>query len=91
MNLISALKSLRLNCTYLIVLTRNCLFRALGDQLDGHGRNHLKHRGETVRYILDHRGDFEPFVEDDVPFDKHSKNCILFEMIQRVNIWFSST
>ncbi|XP_033642292.1 OTU domain-containing protein 3-like [Asterias rubens] len=52
----------------------NCLFRSLGDQLDGHGRNHLKHRGETVRYILDHRGDFEPFVEDDVPFDKHIEN-----------------
>ncbi len=57
-----------------IVVTRNCLFRALGDQLDGHGRNHLKHREETVRYILDHRGDFEPFVEDDVPFDKHIEN-----------------
>jgi len=50
---------------------RNCLFRALGDQLEGHGRNHLKHRRDVVAYMLDHREDFEPFVEDDVPFDKH--------------------
>lgn len=52
----------------------NCLFRALGDQLEGHGRNHLKHRHDVVAYMLDHREDFEPFVEDDVPFDKHVKN-----------------
>ncbi|XP_022109291.1 OTU domain-containing protein 3-like [Acanthaster planci] len=52
----------------------NCLFRALGDQMDGHGRNHLKHRAETVQYILEHRDDFEPFVEDDVPFDRHIEN-----------------
>ena len=54
---------------------RNCLFRALGDQLEGHGRNHLKHRRDVVAYMLDHREDFEPFVEDDVPFDKHGKYC----------------
>ncbi|XP_063173500.1 OTU domain-containing protein 3-like isoform X3 [Candoia aspera] len=49
----------------------NCLFRALGDQLEGHSRNHLKHRQETVAYMIKRRGDFEPFVEDDVPFEKH--------------------
>ncbi|XP_077867727.1 OTU domain-containing protein 3-like, partial [Saccoglossus kowalevskii] len=49
----------------------NCLFRALGDQLDGHARDHLKHRQDTVQYMLDHREDFEPFVEDDVPFARH--------------------
>ncbi|KAM3719863.1 OTU domain-containing protein [Dirofilaria immitis] len=45
----------------------NCLFRALGDQLDGHTGNHLKHRLDTVRYMINHRGHFEPFI--DVPFD----------------------
>ncbi|XP_038074288.1 OTU domain-containing protein 3-like [Patiria miniata] len=52
----------------------NCLFRALGDQTEGHGRNHLRHRADTVQYILEHRDDFEPFVEDDVPFDRHIEN-----------------
>lgn len=49
----------------------NCLFRALGDQLEGHSRNHLKHRQETVDYMIRQRQDFEPFVEDDIPFEKH--------------------
>uniref|UniRef100_A0A2K5JPQ6 OTU domain-containing protein 3 n=1 Tax=Colobus angolensis palliatus TaxID=336983 RepID=A0A2K5JPQ6_COLAP len=49
----------------------NCLFRALGDQLEGHSRNHLKHRQETVDYMIKQREDFEPFVEDDIPFEKH--------------------
>ncbi|XP_035697360.1 OTU domain-containing protein 3-like isoform X2 [Branchiostoma floridae] len=49
----------------------NCLFRALNDQLEGHSNNHLQHRREVVEYIIQHRQDFEPFVEDDVPFDRH--------------------
>uniref|UniRef100_U3K7N5 OTU domain-containing protein 3 n=1 Tax=Ficedula albicollis TaxID=59894 RepID=U3K7N5_FICAL len=52
----------------------NCLFRALGDQLEGHSRNHLRHRQDTVEFMMRQRGDFEPFVEDDVPFDKHVAN-----------------
>ncbi|XP_072442614.1 OTU domain-containing protein 3 [Chiloscyllium punctatum] len=52
----------------------NCLFRALGDQLEGHSRNHLKHRRETVDFMIKHRQDFEPFVEDDVPFDRYVAN-----------------
>ncbi|XP_027523838.1 OTU domain-containing protein 3 [Corapipo altera] len=52
----------------------NCLFRALGDQLEGHSRNHLRHRQETVDYMVKRREDFEPFVEDDVPFEKHVTN-----------------
>lgn len=52
----------------------NCLFRALNDQLEGHTRNHLKYRFETVQYMKEHRNDFEPFVEDDVPFDQHLHN-----------------
>lgn len=52
----------------------NCLFRALNDQLEGHTRNHLKYRFETVQYMKEHRSDFEPFVEDEVPFDQHLHN-----------------
>ncbi|XP_051515597.1 OTU domain-containing protein 3-like [Myxocyprinus asiaticus] len=52
----------------------NCLFRALGDQLEGHSRGHLHLRQETVLYMTTHRQDFEPFVEDDVPFAQHLSN-----------------
>lgn len=52
----------------------NCLFRALGDQLEGHSRGHLRLRQETVQYMMSHRHDFEPFVEDDVPFAQHLSN-----------------
>lgn len=52
----------------------NCLFRALGDQLDGTTTNHHKHRHQVVDYMRQHREDFEPFVEDDVPFDRHCNN-----------------
>ena len=54
-----------------IALSRNCLFRALGDQLEGHSRNHYKHRQDVVNYMIDHRKDFEPFVEDDMTFDEN--------------------
>lgn len=50
----------------------NCLFRALGDQYDGSGDKHEQHRQAVCDYMMQHREDFEPFVEDDVPFDKHS-------------------
>lgn len=49
----------------------NCLFRALGDQIEGEHTSHARHRRETVRYMRDHRSDFEPFMEDNVSFDKH--------------------
>ena len=49
----------------------NCLFRALGDQLDGNAGDHLHHRTNSVNYMRQHREDFEPFVEDDISFDSH--------------------
>jgi len=49
----------------------NCLFRALGDQLDGNAGEHLHHRTSSVNYMRQHRDDFEPFVEDDISFDAH--------------------
>jgi len=52
----------------------NCLFRALGDQLEGHTRSHMKHRVAVVEYMKQNRKDFEPFVEDDIPFNRHMLN-----------------
>lgn len=49
----------------------NCMFRALGDQLDGSDQDHMGHRGAVVQYMRQHRSDFEPFVEDDISFDSH--------------------
>lgn len=52
----------------------NCLFRALGDQLDGSSEQHATHRQQVCDYITKYRSDFEPFIEDDVPFDSHIRN-----------------
>ena len=49
----------------------NCLFRALGDQLEGHQENHFKHRCDVADYMVKHRDTFEPFVEDGIPFNSY--------------------
>ncbi|XP_052821455.1 OTU domain-containing protein 3-like [Mya arenaria] len=50
----------------------NCLFRALGDQYEGHVRNHFRHRHDVVKYMVDNRVDFEPFLADeDTSFDRY--------------------
>lgn len=56
-----------------VFFSRNCLFRALGDQIEGDHTSHMRHRRETVKYMRDHRSDFEPFMEDNISFDKHCK------------------
>ena len=51
---------------------RNCLFRALSDQLFGHPEKHKQLRKEVVTYMRNHKEDFEPFHSDEnVPFDHH--------------------
>lgn len=51
--------------------SRNCLFRALADQLrDGHS-NHVTIRRKVAQFIRDHKADFLPFIDSDIPFDKH--------------------
>lgn len=52
----------------------NCLFRALGDQYEGHVRNHFRHRQDVVKYMMEHKDDFEPFLAEDTTFDKHVQN-----------------
>lgn len=49
----------------------NCLFRALSDQLHDSADGHAAAREAVVRFIAEHRADFEPFVEDDEPFDRY--------------------
>jgi OTU domain-containing protein 3 len=59
----------------------NCLFRyisfrtqsyplsAISDQMDGTPERYDKYRQECVNFIESNRFDFEPFIEDDIPFD----------------------
>ena len=49
----------------------NCLFRALSDQMDGHMSNHMLHRMNTVRFMIENRDDFEPFM--DMPFERYGE------------------
>ncbi|KAF8033913.1 hypothetical protein BT93_C0251 [Corymbia citriodora subsp. variegata] len=51
----------------------NCFFRALVDQLEGDRDEHGKYQSMVVQYILKNREMFEPFIEDDVPFDEYCK------------------
>ncbi|XP_020537301.1 OVARIAN TUMOR DOMAIN-containing deubiquitinating enzyme 7 isoform X3 [Jatropha curcas] len=52
----------------------NCFFRALADQLEGSEEEHGKYRRMAVQYIMKNREMFEPFIEDDVPFDEYCKS-----------------
>ncbi|PHT49854.1 hypothetical protein CQW23_09601 [Capsicum baccatum] len=52
----------------------NCFFRALGDQLEGNKEEHEKYRDMTVKFIRNNRDTFEPFIEDDVPFDEYCES-----------------
>ncbi|QCD81608.1 OTU domain-containing protein 3 isoform X2 [Vigna unguiculata] len=54
----------------------NCFFRALADQLEGNEEEHKKYRSMVVKHILDNREMFEPFIEDEVPFDEY---CLSME------------
>ncbi|KAL6651832.1 hypothetical protein ACP70R_010757 [Stipagrostis hirtigluma subsp. patula] len=49
----------------------NCFFRSMGDQLEGNEEEHMKYREMVVDYIVKHREEFEPFIEDEVPFEKY--------------------
>ncbi|KAK9284856.1 hypothetical protein L1049_024036 [Liquidambar formosana] len=49
----------------------NCFFRSLADQLEANEDEHEKYRSMVVQYILKNREMFEPFIEDDVPFEEY--------------------
>jgi len=52
----------------------NCLFRSIGDQIFNDPDMHAHVRKTIVDYIEAHREDFEPFIEDDEPFEKYVKS-----------------
>ncbi|KAL8234128.1 hypothetical protein R6Q59_020228 [Mikania micrantha] len=52
----------------------NCFFRSLADQLEGDEHMHEKYRKMVVQYIMKNRESFEPFIEDEVPFDEYCQS-----------------
>ncbi|CAN6229989.1 unnamed protein product [Urochloa humidicola] len=54
----------------------NCFFRAMGDQLEGSEEEHMKYRAMVVDYIVKHCEDFEPFIEDEVPFEEYCDSML---------------
>ncbi|KAK6924031.1 OTU domain, partial [Dillenia turbinata] len=52
----------------------NCFFRALADQLEGNEEEHQKYRAMVVKYIRENREMFEPFIEDEVPFEEYCES-----------------
>ncbi|XP_021659834.2 OVARIAN TUMOR DOMAIN-containing deubiquitinating enzyme 7 isoform X3 [Hevea brasiliensis] len=52
----------------------NCFFRALADQLEGSEKEHGKYRSMAVQYIMKNREMFEPFIEDEIPFDEYCQS-----------------
>lgn len=50
---------------------RNCLFRAISDQLTGSSDKHFSLRKEVVDYLGRHRSEFEPFLVDETSYDRH--------------------
>jgi len=49
----------------------NCLFRAMADQFTGEPSNYATYRKQICEFILYNRQDYEPFIEDDEPFDEY--------------------
>jgi len=49
----------------------NCLFRAMADQFTGEPNNYATYRKQICDFILYNRMDYEPFIEDDEPFEDY--------------------
>lgn len=49
----------------------NCFFRSIADQLEIEDVDHVEVRRRIVQHIIENRPNFEPFIEDDVPFDRY--------------------
>ncbi|KAJ1273407.1 hypothetical protein BS78_06G277900 [Paspalum vaginatum] len=48
----------------------------MGDQLEGSEEEHMKYRAMVVEYIVKHREEFEPFIEDEVPFEEYCDSML---------------
>ena len=49
----------------------NCLFRAVCEQIEGNEHNYAEYREKCVNYMKENKDIFQPFIEDDEPFDKY--------------------
>ncbi|KAH7624023.1 hypothetical protein Ndes2526B_g01276 [Nannochloris sp. 'desiccata'] len=49
----------------------SCFFRSLADQLEGRSGHHCYLRKTIVQHIKTNKDIFEPFIEDDEPFDEY--------------------
>uniref|UniRef100_A0A7C8ZWS5 OTU domain-containing protein n=1 Tax=Opuntia streptacantha TaxID=393608 RepID=A0A7C8ZWS5_OPUST len=56
----------------MVIVSSAC--RALADQLEGTEEEHEKYRHMVVQYIANNREMFEPFIEDEVPFDEYCQS-----------------
>ncbi|XP_066166171.1 OVARIAN TUMOR DOMAIN-containing deubiquitinating enzyme 7 isoform X3 [Oryza sativa Japonica Group] len=45
-------------------------------ELEGNEEEHMKYRAMIVQYIKEHRVDFEPFIEDEEPFEKYCDSML---------------
>ncbi|KAK7263161.1 hypothetical protein RJT34_30746 [Clitoria ternatea] len=61
-------------CILEVTAYGNCFFRAIADQLEGNEEEHQKYRSMVVKHIADNREMFEPFIEDEVPFDEYCQS-----------------
>ena len=52
---------------------RNCLFRALADQIDGDHNRHAQFRESTIQYMRENDADFKPFHDGERPFNEYCK------------------
>jgi hypothetical protein len=59
----------------------SCMFRAVSDQLYGDEDHHMEIRRRCVKYMVDHRDDFAPFVDDSKCFEEYTAD------MAREGIW----
>jgi len=49
----------------------NCLFRAISEQVEGNEDHYKEYREKCINYMIDHKDEFAPFIEDDESFDDY--------------------
>ena len=52
----------------------NCFFREIAHQIEGDEEEHSRYREMVVEYIMQHREDFEPFIEDNLNFGEYCES-----------------
>ena len=57
-----------------VVADGNCFFGAVAHQIEGDEKEHSRYREMVVEYIMQHREDFEPFIENNVNFEEYCES-----------------